>query len=275
MRSSNTQLPSAQELMEILADESQRRAVRYDFLQLHPHLFDAYRQLADRAGIDAGWITMYPQLELETLGQAVASTTEILCACIVTDEVEQTVLDEMFDTLAMQDMAEKSDAIFVFGSPADARIAHAVELYHDDIAPLLIVSGKGPHYGRNELSEAERMAQFAIENGVPESAIMIEPASITLPDNVKRTLDMWELQQFRPRKLCIVATSYIMQRACMEWYKFTPWDIEIIASPASAQSPELRRDTWHQSERGIRMLLNEYAKMILEHKIDIMRKNHG
>lgn len=273
MRTSNTQLPSAHELAEILASESQRKAVRYDFLEKNSGIFTAYKQAATVVGASDEWVDQYERLELETLALAGLSATEQLYAAIRDNKIDQDVLDRMFDSLAISDTPRKCDAIFVFGSPANARITRAVELYGQGIAPLIVVSGKGPYYGTSDLSEAERMAEYAIGHEVPQEAIMIEPESITLPDNVKRTLDRFELQQFKPESLCIVATSYVTQRAAMEWYKFTPWEIEIIATPAEAQSPELRRDAWHQSERGIRMLLNEYAKMVLEHKMDLIRRD--
>lgn len=273
MRHSNTQLPTASETLHILAQESQRKAARYDFLDMHPELFGVYKQVAERRAIQTSWIEDYRLLELEVLATAVASTTEKMCQYILSSEVEGELLDELFKALTVNDKLERCEAIFVFGSPADMRISHAVNLYQQGLVPLLIVSGKGPHYQQSELSEAERAAQYAISHGVPETAIMIEPESITLPDNVKRTLDMFELQQFKPQKLCVVATSYVMRRAVMEWYKFTPWDIEIMASPAMAQAPELRQESWYQSERGIRMLLNEYAKIVLELKMDLVRRN--
>lgn len=272
MRSSNTQLPTADELHEILAGESQRKAVRYDFLVNHPALFATYKGLGNQVGFSISWIDDYAQLELETLGLAALEATEKLYNFISFGSATQEQLDGLFDALVIDDRPQACDAIFVFGSPANARIAHAVGLYQRSLAPIIITSGKGPHYGATELSEAERTAQFAIEQGVPEGSIMIEPESITLPDNVKRTLDMFELQQFKPQKICVVATSYIMQRAVMEWYKFTPWEIEIIGSAAPAQSPELRKDSWYRSERGIRMLLNEYVKIVLEHKMDLIRR---
>lgn len=274
MRNTPTQLPSPKELFDIRARESQRKAVRYDFLSTNPDVYGAYRQVAQLAGVGTAWIDNYAAFELASLGEIVAVSTDTLAAYILSGNIPPELRDQLFDTLVVRDKLKPCDAIFVFGSPANARIAHAVELYKQGVAPLIIVTGKEPHYSTNELSEAERTAQFAIEHGVPESGIMIEPDSITLPDNVKRTLDMFELQQFQPRTICIVATSYIMCRAVMEWYKFAPWDMEIIAAPAEPQTPELHRDTWYQSDRGVRTLLNEYAKMVVEHKMDLIRKSN-
>ncbi|TAH32441.1 YdcF family protein [Candidatus Saccharibacteria bacterium] len=275
MRNSNTQLPTARELQEILAGESQRYAVRDDFIRAHLDIFEAYRQAASSIGVATDWIEGYANIPLTELSLIVLEATEKMRDAICRGAIARDVLDTLFDALVVQDTPEVSDAIFVFGSPADARIAHAVDLYHQDMAPRIIVSGKGPHYGKHDGSEAERMAQYARDHGVPSDSLMIEPASITLPDNVKRTLDMFEAQQYQPRTLCIIATTYISQRARMEWYKFTPWEMKIVNSPASTQAPELQRGRWYTSERGVRTLLNEYAKMVVEHRMDKERKEHA
>lgn len=272
MRVSNTQLPTAKELREILAGESQRKTVRYDFLAKHPELFMAYKAVAVQAQADVRWINEYTTMSLETIGLMVAESTEQIARYVISGACERRLMDELFAALYVHDEPITCDALFVFGSPANGRIAHAVELYQQGVAPLLVVSGKGPHYRQDELSEAERMAQYAIDHGVPAAAIMIEPMSITLPDNVKRTLDLWESEDFHPQTMCIVANSYISRRATMEWYKFTPWNIRVISLPAPAQMPELARDSWFVSERGVHMLLNEYAKMVFEYKMDLLRR---
>ncbi len=80
-----------------------------------------------------------------------------------------------------QDERRPADAIVVLGaaqydgrpSPVfEARLAHAVELYHDGLAPLFIVTG-----GRipgDVTTEAAVARRYAIEHGVPQSAIIGE-----------------------------------------------------------------------------------------------------
>jgi uncharacterized SAM-binding protein YcdF (DUF218 family) len=76
------------------------------------------------------------------------------------------------------------DAIIVLGSPADsegnpspsqlARVTEAVREYERGVAPRLILSG-GP--ARNQFVEAQVMARTAQAQGVPDSAILIEPVA--------------------------------------------------------------------------------------------------
>lgn len=74
------------------------------------------------------------------------------------------------------------DAIIVLGSPADsdgnptptllARVTEAVHEYERGVAPRLILSGGAAH---NRFVEARVMAQAAHAQGIPDSAILVEP----------------------------------------------------------------------------------------------------
>jgi uncharacterized SAM-binding protein YcdF (DUF218 family) len=116
------------------------------------------------------------------------------------------------------------------------------------------------------------MADIAVTHCIPASALILEEKSITLPDNVKKTLDLFEAMRWQPQSITYVITNYAMRRAHMEWYKFTPWDIDIKAVAASQQSPYFAPDTWYNDAHTTSLVLNEYAKLIIESKMDLLRK---
>lgn len=78
--------------------------------------------------------------------------------------------------------ASHFDTIIVLGTPADsdgnptpeqlARVSEAVHEYDNGVAPRLILSGGAAH---NRFVEAESMARVARAQGVPASAIFLEP----------------------------------------------------------------------------------------------------
>jgi uncharacterized SAM-binding protein YcdF (DUF218 family) len=79
-----------------------------------------------------------------------------------------------------------ADAIVVLGaaqynglpSPVfRARLDHAIELYRAGVAPVLVVTGGGAEGDR--FTEAETARAYAVEAGVPESAIIQESAGRT------------------------------------------------------------------------------------------------
>jgi uncharacterized SAM-binding protein YcdF (DUF218 family) len=91
-----------------------------------------------------------------------------------------------------RDEARKADAIVVLGaaqyngtpSPLfEARLDHAVRLYKDGIAPVLIVTG-GKGRPRDTTTEAEAARDYAIAHGVPASKILVEDQSRTTLEQI-------------------------------------------------------------------------------------------
>ncbi len=78
--------------------------------------------------------------------------------------------------------ATRFDAIIVLGTPADddgnptptqlSRVTEAVQEYQRGVAPRLILTGGAAH---NNFIEAEVMARIAQSQGIPASAILLEP----------------------------------------------------------------------------------------------------
>jgi uncharacterized SAM-binding protein YcdF (DUF218 family) len=92
-----------------------------------------------------------------------------------------------------RDEREPADAIVVMGaaqydgrpSPVfAARLDHAIDLFHDGVAPRLIVTG-GKREG-DRTTEAASAKRYAIEHGVPEEAILSEDASRTTLQSIRR-----------------------------------------------------------------------------------------
>jgi uncharacterized SAM-binding protein YcdF (DUF218 family) len=82
---------------------------------------------------------------------------------------------------ARQDDARKSEAIVVLGAAQydgtptpvfRARLDHAADLYHDGIAPMVVVTG-GKQVG-DRFTEASSGANYLHDKGVPDSAILRE-----------------------------------------------------------------------------------------------------
>jgi len=272
-RTSNVELPSESELWEILAKESQRTAVHYDYLKLHPGIFTSFKELCHKYSAECGWVDIYEQTDIAELDARLRTCFDKLEANILNQA--DPLCGSVYDSLDIGQLPEKADAIFVFGSPNDLRIRKAVELYKDELADKIVISGHGPFYASHTQSEAERMAEVAINEGVPRSALLLEPEAITIPDNVKRTLDLFEKIKFRPMKMLIVASSFALRRCEMDWYRFTPWAIQTVPIASESMSFDLTREGWTTTSRGIRVVLNEYAKLVFETKMELLRDAFG
>lgn len=113
----------------------------------------------------------------------------------------------------------RADAIIVLGAAAydarpspvfEERIRHGIDLYKRDRAPTLIFTGG---FGGNgaRFSESQVARRYAIRNGVPDSAILIETASRNTIENLSQAAAL-----MRARKLgraIIVSDPLHMSRA--------------------------------------------------------------
>ena len=91
-----------------------------------------------------------------------------------------------------RDDRQPADAIVVLGaaqydgrpSPVfRARLEHAVDLYHDGLAPYLVVTGGKASGDRTTEAEAGRL--YALAHGVPENAILVEDHSRTTLESMR------------------------------------------------------------------------------------------
>lgn len=265
-RSSNLELPTADELREMIQKESPRLAARRDFLDVHAGVFKALRAFANETRIDCRILDDWKTVSFD---ETVERGT------VLVNELEQHLVDERVWSIAGQLYAPlnfrvspvKSDVIFVFGSSINKRVDAAVELYRAGVAPKIMTTGHGPHWGVNRLSEGRTQAEYAIASGVPQEDIIVEERSIATPDNVKRSVDMWLAMNWRPTRVTIVTSEFHLMRAYMDMYKFPDWGMQIFTA-APDPSEELNVVNWIKTETGRRIVLNEYAKLIMESKID-------
>ncbi|MGA2888890.1 MAG: YdcF family protein [Terracidiphilus sp.] len=110
------------------------------------------------------------------------------------------------------------DAIIVLGNPADsdgnptptqlARVTEAVHEYERGVAPRLIVTGAAV---RNGFVEARVMARTAQAQGIPPSAIFIEPLAKDTVQNACYSTRIMKSHGWRSAE--IVSNAYHLPRA--------------------------------------------------------------
>jgi uncharacterized SAM-binding protein YcdF (DUF218 family) len=99
----------------------------------------------------------------------------------------------------LRDEARAADAIIVLGaaqyqgkpSPVlRARLDHAIGLYHDSVAPTLILTG-GFGVG-DTISEAEVGRRYAVKAGVPRARIIVERAGLSTEQSMRTVARLME-----------------------------------------------------------------------------------
>lgn len=255
----------------MIRQESPRLARHQDYLDARPWLFTELKRIAHHAGIDTAVFDHYTVYDFDdTISKLHRFTVQF--ADYLAQHAHHSEAATLYKVLAKGNPPGLSDAILVFGSAENRRIATAVELYHAGVAPKITIAGASPRWAvayskDTPVAEAWRMAEYALTHGVPARDIIIEDQSISIPDNVKRSIDCWEAMLWCPRRITLVTSEFNVRRAEMNMHKFAPWPVEIFtASPEP--SPSLRVNTWIVTDRGRRLILNEYAKIIIESTID-------
>jgi uncharacterized SAM-binding protein YcdF (DUF218 family)/glycosyltransferase involved in cell wall biosynthesis len=228
-------------------------------LEKMSHLIDA--ELTQRLARTTGWEERLRRL----YGAAKAGPAKIAAVALVLYLAifQSPLVWWLAEPLRISHAPRQSDAIVVFaggvgesgraGGGVQERIAKAVELYREGVAPRLIISS-GYVF---TLREAEVMKAIAIANGVPSDAILLEESAADTYQNVAYTHRI--LKDHDLRRIALVSSPYHMRRALMTWRKAAP-EVEVIATPPEASQ-------FYAHERGatseqIRGLLQEYVGIV-------------
>lgn len=263
MRTSAVQLPSYEELLAILEKEG-KRDIASDKEDLHYADFSSIINLLNSFNLPTSFFTEAITFEdwkdvqmfessvliFNTLAQAIYSNKD-------SSKVE--LLNNLYDYLSEQDTLEKADLLFVFGAKSIFRIEKAIDLFNQGYASKIVISGHGPFYeGEAQLPEANRLAQFAAEHGITMENIIVENESITVPDNVKRSLNLLEKLGRAHGKIILINSPFSQRRGWAHFQKFSPVGTEFIRINTNKVSPQFSRDGWYKDIDGIKTILKEF-----------------
>jgi uncharacterized SAM-binding protein YcdF (DUF218 family) len=112
------------------------------------------------------------------------------------------------------------DAIIVLGTPADedgnptpkelSRVTEAVHEYERGVAPRLVISGGAAH---NRFVEARVMAQVAEAEGIPASAIYVEPRAMDTIQNACYSVRIMQDHGWHSAE--VVSSAFHLPRAAL------------------------------------------------------------
>ena len=128
---------------------------------------------------------------------------------------------------------EKADCILALGSH-DTRVAvTAAQLFTEGWAPLLVFSGGLGRLteGMWTESEADKFARIAIENGVPEEAILIENKSTNTGENIRFVQQLFKEKNLEPESFILVQKPYMERRTFATFEKNWPGKRFVVTSP--------------------------------------------
>jgi uncharacterized SAM-binding protein YcdF (DUF218 family) len=153
-----------------------------------------------------------------------------------------------------RDEARPADSIVVLGaaqyngtpSPLfEARIAHAVQLYKEGIAPTFIVTG-GKGRPRDVTTEAEAAMAYAVANGVPSEAILVEDQSKTTLEQLRTVGQMLRDRGLTSAVIVSDRTHMLRSLRIAEDQGIDAFGSPTTTSPVEANTVELVKDTVHE-----------------------------
>lgn len=151
------------------------------------------------------------------------------------------------------DPLSKADVIVVLGSPSNAngkpstiqrsRVDKGIALYKQGLTNKLLFTGGAAW---NEFVESETMKKYAVENGIPDAAILTETKSNNTDENAKFSYQILKEQRFS--KVIVVTSPFHTRRAGF-LYKQYPLEVQRSVAPYPY---ELRRKDY------VLAIANEY-----------------
>lgn len=149
-----------------------------------------------------------------------------------------------------------ADAIItVSGGDTAARTTHAVTLYKNGWAPLMIFSGAAQD--KSGPSNALAMRQIALAAGVPSEAIIIEEESENTEQNATNSRTIIADRELK--RVILVTSGYHQRRASLEFGRQLGPEVTIQNSPTSDKDWNWY---WWLTPRGWWLAIGEFVKVI-------------
>lgn len=142
-------------------------------------------------------------------------------------------LQTVWDYLGMHQAPEQADVIVGFGNFNTNIARRAAELYRQGLAPVVLFTGG---LGRNTEGllpepEAVRFARVAMECGVPEKAILLEPESTNTAENILFTRQLLEARGIPHERILGVHQPFMERRITAAMGVYWPEQAFRVTSP--------------------------------------------
>lgn len=148
---------------------------------------------------------------------------------ITEDQWRQTKL--IWDYHLMGHQLRPADVAIGLGSHDLGVAAASTDLYHRGLFPTLVFTGGNSPTTRARFprGEAVHFREHALELGVPDSAILVEPNAANTGQNITLTRDLLAAAGIVPATVMLVSKPYMERRSFVTARKLWP-DVEIVCA---------------------------------------------
>jgi uncharacterized SAM-binding protein YcdF (DUF218 family) len=132
---------------------------------------------------------------------------------------------------------EKCDVVVILGGEPENRTSRGVELYRNDIAPRILVTGRGDH---------DQIRSRLILEGVPEDRITVEKDSQSTFENAANSVPL--LDNMAARRVLIV-TSWSHERRALNCFRFFRPNVRFaVTAPPREGDPRYSAESFARAE---------------------------
>ena len=182
-------------------------------------------------------------------------------------------LRDITEFIFLEDLPETADLIIVPGNTWPQPARRAAALYHEGMAPYIVVSGRyskgqqtfagaaceGDRYKGVYMTEADFLTDVLIREGVPETAVLQERKAEFTLENARYIRRLLEEKKMTVKKALICCQAFHARRCRMYFeYVFQDTDVEFLMCPAVTQ--EISRCSWMESQKGLDTVLGELRR---------------
>ena len=182
-------------------------------------------------------------------------------------------LRDITEFIFLEDLPKQADIIIVPGNTWPQPARRAAALYHEGMAPYIVVSGRyskgqqtfagaaceGDRYKGAYMTEADFLTDVLIREGVPETAVLQERKAEFTLENARYIRKLLEEKKMTVKKALICCQAFHARRCRMYFeYVFQDTDVEFLMCPAVTQG--ISRCSWMESQKGLDTVLGELRR---------------
>ena len=152
----------------------------------------------------------------------------------------------------MNHSLRKSNIIIALGSSDTSIPTRAAELFKEDFAPYILFAGGFGKITKDmwQIPEAEKFAQIAQEEGVPESALLIEKNSTNTGENIQFSKELL-VKKGIPVSTAIIVCKPYKERRDYATFKMQWPELDIIVT-----SPQVSFEEYMEKIFSIDVAMN-------------------
>lgn len=180
------------------------------------------------------------------------------------------VLEDITNFIFLQQESEPADIVFIPGNNRPEPMEHAVTLWKQGYAPVLMPSGrfsitKGFFGGSKDTkkypgpyaTECEFLTDVAVRGGVPSEHILKESRATYTMQNAVFSRELADLHGLRIRKAILCCKCFHARRAYM-YYQYAFPETEFRISPVEVDG--IGRENWFLTKKGIDTVMGELSR---------------